>query len=113
MKVELFYIAECPSYREAARMLRATLRELGFRDDFSEIEVTGSAQADALGFLGSPTIRIDGNDIEPMLPGQRQHGLSCRTYLVGGELAGVPTLDVIRAAICSAASLARMESKEG
>jgi hypothetical protein len=42
MKVELFYIAECPNHREAARMLRETLRDCGFRDRVSEIEVADS-----------------------------------------------------------------------
>jgi len=112
MKVELFYIAECPNYREAARMLREALSECGFRDKVSEIEVTDAAQAQALVFMGSPSIRIEGNDIEPMLPNQRRCGLSCRTYSVGGKLVGVPPLDMIRAAICAAASLARTESKE-
>jgi hypothetical protein len=40
MKVELLYIAECPNHREAARMLRETLRECGFRDEVSEIEAS-------------------------------------------------------------------------
>jgi hypothetical protein len=38
MKVELFYIDECPNYRAAARMVRETLREVGFRDEISEIK---------------------------------------------------------------------------
>jgi len=112
MKVELLYIAECANHPEAARMLRETLREYGFRDEVSEIEVTESAQAQALTFIGSPSIRIDGKDIEPTLPEQPHYGLSCRTYLVDGKLAGLPSLDMIRAAICSAASLAHRESKE-
>jgi hypothetical protein len=57
MKVELFYIAECPNYREAARVLRETLLECGFRDEVSEIEVTDTAQAQALAFIGSPSMR--------------------------------------------------------
>lgn len=112
MKVELLYIAECPNYREAKRMLRGTLREYGFRDEVYEIEVSDSAQAQALAFIGSPSIRIEGKDIEPIVPKQRHYGLSCRTYLVGGKLAGVPPVDMIRAAICSVPSLAYTKSKE-
>lgn len=92
-------------------MLRETLCERGLPEEIFEMEVTDSAQAEALGFLGSPTIRIDGNDIET-LPKQSQFGLSCRTYLVGGKLAGVPPLDLIRSAICSAASLRHTGSEE-
>src|SRR5713101_1751941 len=101
MKIELLYIAECPNYRKAARMLRESLREFGFRDEVSEIEVTDSAQAETLAFMGSPSIRIEGKDIEPVASSQPAYGFSCRTYLVGGKLAGVPSLGMIRAAISS------------
>jgi hypothetical protein len=109
MKVELFYIAECPNSREAARVLRETLLECGFRDEVSEIEVTDSAQAQALAFIGSPSIRIGGKDIEPTVSNKRHYGLSCRTYLTGGKLTGVPPRDLIRAAVRLAVSLAHTE----
>ena len=112
MKVELFYIAECPNYREAARVLRETLLECGFREDVSEIEVTDSAQAQALAFIGSPSIRIGGKDIEPTASNERHYGISCRTYLRGGKLDGVPPRDMIRAAVRSAASSAHTEPGE-
>ncbi len=114
MKVELLYIAECPNYREAARTLRETMRVSGLRDEVLEIEVTDTAQAQALEFMGSPSIRIDGKDIEPMVTGteQRQYGLSCRTYAAGGKLVGVPPLEMIRAALRSTPSLTHSESNE-
>lgn len=112
MKVELFYIAGCPNHRAAARLLRETLREWGLRDQVSEIEVTDSARAMALSFPGSPTIRIDGKDIEPTAPSEQQVGLSCRTYLVGGKLVGVPARETIRRAIRLATSVANVESKK-
>ncbi len=112
MKVELLYIAECPNYRQAARALRETLLECGFHDEVSEIEVTDSAQAQALAFIGSPSIRIGGRDIEPTVSRERHYGLSCRTYLTAGKLTGVPPLDMIRAAVRLAASLAHTEYKE-
>src|SRR5229473_282967 len=99
MKVELLYIAECPNHREAARILRETLRECGFGDEVCAIEVTDSAQARMLAFMGSPSIRIEGKDIEPVISKQPAYGFSCRTYLVGGRMVGVPSLDTIRAAI--------------
>jgi hypothetical protein len=64
------------------------LLECGFRDEVSEIEVTDSVQAQALAFIGSPSIRIGGNDIEPTPSSGRHYGLSCRTYLTGRKLSG-------------------------
>jgi len=111
MKVELLYIADCPNYRETARILMEALSEYGLRDDLSEIEVTDSAQADALEFIGSPSIRIEGqdieSDIEPIAPVQHHYGLSCRTYLLDGKLTGIPPLEMIRKAIRSAAIVAQ------
>ncbi len=111
MKVELLYIADCPNYRETARILMEALSEYGLRDDLSEIEVTDSAQADALEFIGSPSIRIEGqdieSDIEPIAPVQHHDGLSCRTYLLDGKLTGIPPLEMIRKAIRSAAIVAQ------
>ncbi len=120
MKVELLYIADCPNYRETARILMEAMREYGLRDDLSEIEVTDSAQADALEFIGSPSIRIEGqdiesdikSDIEPIAPVQHHYGLSCRTYLLDGKLTGIPPLEMIREAIRSAAALSHKESEE-
>jgi hypothetical protein len=111
MKVELYYIAECPNHRKASEMLREILREYGFPDEVFEIEVTDSAQAQALAFIGSPSIRIEEKDIEPTVPNESHYGLSCRTYLVGGMLAGVPPPDMIRAAIRAAVSIAHKRSE--
>src|SRR5260370_40286175 len=48
MKAELFYIAECANYREAARMLRKALCECGISEEVSELAVTDSAQGEDL-----------------------------------------------------------------
>ena len=102
MNVELFYIENCPNYPAAADMLKEALRERGLPENISEIAVSDSAQAEALAFRGSPTIRVDGNDIEDTPPMQDQYGLSCRTYLIGGKLQGLPPRDMIRRALRTA-----------
>jgi len=80
-------------------MLRKALREYGLPDEVSEIPVTDCAQAEALAFPGSPTIRINGRDIESELPAQGNYALSCRTFIVDGKRQGVPSPDMIRRAI--------------
>ena len=54
-----------------------------------------------IGFLGSPTVRIDGLDIEPSARQRTAFGMMCRTYEGGG---GVPSEDLIRNAITRAAT---------
>ena len=111
MKVELLHIADCPNTEAARRLLRETLRELGCREKIQEIEVSDSSQAETLSFPGSPTIRVDDNDVETALPRQNSYGLACRTYMIDGKRRGFPTQEMIRRAIRSAVSPAGPEAK--
>ncbi len=110
MKIELLHIADCPNIEAARRSLKQALRELGLPEEISEIEVCDSAQAEALAFPGSPTVRVDGYDVETALPGQGGYGLSCRTYVIDGTRHGVPSQETIRKAIQSAAARAGKEN---
>ena len=79
MNVEFFWWASCPSWDEALEMLREAMAEAGLDpDSVSVTEVTSEDQARRLGFPGSPTIRVDGADVQD--PGQNPIGLSCRVY---------------------------------
>jgi hypothetical protein len=106
MKVELLHIADCPNTEAARGSLEEALRELGLPEEISEIEVSESAQAEALAFLGSPTIRVDDKDVETTLPARGGYGLACRTYVIDGLRHGVPSQEIIRKAIRSAVALA-------
>jgi hypothetical protein len=111
MKVELLHIRDCPNTELARMLLRKTLRELGQADEISEVEVSDPAQADVLNFPGSPTIRVNGIDVDTTLPQQNSYGLSCRTYLVGGRVHGLPAREMICNAIRSAVSPTDPETK--
>ncbi len=106
MKVELLHIADCPNIDAARQLLKEALRELGLREEISEVEVCDSGQAEALSFPGSPTIRVDGADVETTSPG---FGLACRTYLIDGRRYGVPSAEMIRNAMRSALAPADRE----
>jgi hypothetical protein len=78
--VELLYWDGCPSHPDALAGLRAALDELG-RGGVEIVlrEVTTDEQAAAWGFVGSPTLRVDGVDlIAP--PADEPTGLTCRVY---------------------------------
>jgi hypothetical protein len=64
-----------------------------------EIAVNDADTARSIGFLGSPTIRIDGQDVELSARSAQTFGLTCRTYVAGGRRAGVPPIEWIRGAI--------------
>jgi hypothetical protein len=99
MKVELLYSPDCPNHVPAAQMVREVLAEFGLCQEIIEIEVADHANAVAASLPGSPTIRIDGRDVEPGFAESGQSGLSCRIYLVNGLRQGVPAREWIRDAV--------------
>ncbi len=79
-KVELLYWSGCPSHPRALADLREAMGELGLDPSRVEVREVGSdQQASAEGFVGSPTIRVDGHDIQPP-PQDEPTGLTCRIY---------------------------------
>ena len=102
MRIELLHIPDCPNYEVAARLLKEILHEHGLPQKIADVPVTDFAQAEALTFPGSPTIRIDGKDVDTTFPEQGYRGLSCRTYIVDGKRQGVPSHAMISLAIRAA-----------
>jgi hypothetical protein len=103
MRVELLHIPDCPNYEVAARLLKEILLEHGLPQKIAEVSVTDFAQAVALAFPGSPTIRINGKDVDhPAFPEQDYRGLSCRTYILDGKRQGVRSRAMISLAIRAA-----------
>ena len=99
MRVEILYFSGCPNHAPAVDCVRAVLAQEDTQAEMVEVEVRDVATAQRIGFLGSPTIRVDGQDVELAARAERAFGLSCRTYIDGGRRAGVPPPEWIRAAV--------------
>jgi hypothetical protein len=99
MKIELLYFEGCPNHEPAIEVLREVLDSLGREDHIHEVEVRTQAEAEAIRFLGSPSIRINSSDIEPWARTATNFGLSCRTYVNGSGHTGVPSRELLRSAI--------------
>jgi hypothetical protein len=65
----------------------------------TEVEVADPALAQELRFLGSPSVRINGVDVEPAARSAEQFGLMCRTYTAPHGSEGAPPIEMIRAAL--------------
>jgi len=61
--------------------------------------VSEPAIAQKIGFLGSPSIRVNGLDVEPEARSQRAYGMMCRTYAVNGRREGLPSREMLRQAM--------------
>ena len=68
------------------------------------MEVTDVETAEQLHFLGSPTIRVEGRDVEPGADERDDFALSCRVYRSEHGLTGQPDAQLIRDALTSAAT---------
>ncbi len=99
MNVEVLYFSGCPNHLPALDRVRQVLGQEGAEVNIDEVEVKDVATAQLLNFLGSPSIRIDGQDVEPAMRGVGAFGMMCRTYLDGGQRVGVPPPEWIRAAV--------------
>ena len=97
MVIEVFHVPGCPNHQAAIDRLRNTVRSAAIDAAIQEIAVTDDAMARQLKFPGSPTIRIDGRDVESTP--QDSYGLACRLYSNG---TGVPSLEVMQRAVAAA-----------
>lgn len=102
-KVEFLWWRDCPSWERALAELREALAESGLDPGAVElIEIESEADAVRAGFVGSPTIRIDGADLQPPPSGERP-GLACRVYRRrDGRPSPLPDPDDLRAALAAA-----------
>ena len=99
MNIEVLYFEGCPNHLTAIEMVREILKSLGRQDEIHQVEVRTQADAEAMAFVGSPSIRVNGADIEPWARTAKAFGLSCRTYLDGSRRSGVPSRELLRRAI--------------
>jgi hypothetical protein len=96
MKIEVLYVPNCPNHAPALERLREILSAASFQTHVNEVLVSDAAMAQSLRFPGSPTIRINGHDVEPQSERSASFGLMCRLYSDGS---GVPSQQNMRAAI--------------
>ena len=85
-------------------MLRAELEAAGLDPESVEVsEVTTEAEAERRRFPGSPTVRVNGSDIDPGGAGEQPFGLTCRVYRrADGRVSPLPDPGCIRAALQAA-----------
>ena len=98
-KIEVLGFAGCPNFLPATERVRAALRNIGIEAEIEEINIENGEAAKKAAFLGSPTIRVNGLDVEPTARKSNQVGWGCRTYVVNGIRHGVPPQEWIEAAI--------------
>jgi hypothetical protein len=99
MEIEFLYWDGCPSHPEARELLESVLAERDLDARVTVREVQTQADAEELRFPGSPTIRVDGRDVDPDGASARP-ALNCRIYRKpDGRPTPVPTREQLEAAL--------------
>ncbi|HEX9482513.1 MAG TPA: hypothetical protein VF927_10465 [Solirubrobacteraceae bacterium] len=83
MKIELLYVDDCPGHIELREQLPRLLEAAGVEAKIEERRIDSDCAAHEERFLGSPTVRIDGRDVEPGAESREDYGLCCRLYAIG------------------------------
>jgi hypothetical protein len=94
MRVEVFYIDGCPNHKPAVERVKKVLRQERISVPLMEIEIHDESEARKVGILGSPTIRVNGLDVDLKSRAGTATGLACRYYT-----GGLPSEDMICAAL--------------
>lgn len=100
MTVEVLYFDGCPSHERLLPRLREVVAEAGGDPDkivLRRIETLDDAERER--FLGSPTVRVDGRDVDPTATERNDYGLKCRLYRDEHGQAPLPPERWLRAAL--------------
>jgi hypothetical protein len=97
MRIEILYVLGCPNYQPTCERLQAVLASEMVTSGIQGIPVTTEVEAKALLFPGSPTVRVNGEDVEPHQTSVPS--LACRLYQ---NRSGIPSEQLLRVAISDA-----------
>ena len=93
--IEVLYFSGCPSWRQTTKDLNIVLDKLGIVADIAIIKVASDEDAKKYHFSGSPTIRVNGQDLFPV--DQPNFSLQCRVYSTPDGLKGTPSREMLKA----------------
>ena len=103
--VEVLFFDGCPNVERALERVRAAVAQAGAEGvSVRLVKVETSEQAREVRFLGSPSVRVDGADVETSARSRADFGLQCRVYDSGGRLEGAPPVQWIHAALTGVGS---------
>jgi hypothetical protein len=108
--VEILYFDGCPNHESAIAFVERISRELGIEPELRLVNVPSQEAAEQLRFLGSPTIRVDGVDVDPHAEASAEYGLSCRLFQTAEGIAGQPDERWVRESLGRRAAVAALDA---
>lgn len=104
VRIEILAREDCDSRGMAINVVERAVAETGVPAQVEVIDVGSLAQAELLRFPGSPTVRVDGKDVDRQWIETSDVSLDDRVYRTGRGLAGWPDAQWVREAILLAAA---------
>jgi hypothetical protein len=97
--IKVLYFDGCPNHEQVLGRLPRLLERAGIAAEIVPRRVPDDARAQRERFLGSPTIRVNGRDVDPGAAARTDYGLKCRIYQTTAGLTGMPPDEWILAAL--------------
>jgi hypothetical protein len=99
VQIELLYFDGCPNHEALLPRLRELLADGRISSEIDLRRITNDEAAQRERFLGSPTVRVNGRDVEPDAERRTDYGMKCRLYRTPVGLSGQPEEEWLRAAL--------------
>lgn len=99
MTIELLYFDGCPNHEPLLPKLRQLIEQTRAEDELRLVRIDSPEDAERQGFLGSPTVRVDGVDVEPGADARDDFGMKCRLYHRPDGLRGSPAEEWVLSAL--------------
>jgi hypothetical protein len=100
--IEVLYVRDCPNYAGALALVQRVCAELGIDAELRTSLIRDQTAAEHARFPGSPTIRVDGHDVEPGSEPPSEITIACRLYRLEHRFAGQPAERWVRDALLAA-----------
>ena len=100
--IEVLYVQDCPHYPETLALVERLRAELEIDAELRTSLILDHAAAEQARFPGSPTVRVDGRDVEPGSEAATEYLVGCRLYRLEHRFAGQPEERWIRQALLQA-----------
>lgn len=97
LEIDILYTADCTDWEITGQLIAQAVDELALEAEIRYWLIENDRQALQAYFIGSPTVRVDGNDLFPVEGATA--GLRLRSYLTDEGIMGHPTIQMIRDAL--------------
>ena len=101
-QIEILYFDGCPNHEAAQALVERVAAEFQLDTMPNLVQVPNLAAATTMRFLGSPTVRVNGRDVEPGAEERTDYVLACRVYRSESGFSGQPDERWIREALAKA-----------